>query len=62
MYRRAHCCSDVAKRPHVRPVIKLKNQRELTQTTYPDGENGGGRTPLESTDVRGVVSFESARI
>jgi hypothetical protein len=40
MYRRAHCCNNVAKRAQVRLITRLKNQSELTQTAYFGGENG----------------------
>jgi hypothetical protein len=40
MYRRAHCCSDVARRAHVRLITKLRNQSELTQTAWLGGEKG----------------------
>ena len=38
MYLRAHCCSNVARRAHVRLIAKLRNQSELTQMACFDGE------------------------
>ena len=61
IYRRDHCRNNVARRPQVRPITKLKNQRELTQTAYPGGENDGGMA-TEGTEVGGTVVFGSARI
>ena len=62
MYRRAHCCSDVAKRAHVMLITRLKNQSEFTQMAYIGGENGGGVATVEGKDVPGAVPFGSARI
>ena len=59
MYRRDHCCSDVANKAHVRLMTKLRNQSEFTQTAYLGGENGGGLAKGEGMDVR--VAFGSAR-
>ena len=42
MYRRAHCCKDVANRAHETLMTKLKNHNEFTQMAYLGGENGGG--------------------
>lgn len=61
MYRRAHCCNDVAKRAHVRLMTKLKDQSEFTQTAYVGGENWGGVETVEGMEVGGMV-FELARI
>jgi hypothetical protein len=38
MYRRAHCCTDVASIAQVRLITKLKSQSELAQTEYPGVE------------------------
>src|SRR6266702_3353752 len=43
MYLCAHCCSNVASRAQVRPIIKLKNQSAFTQTAWFGGENGVGK-------------------
>ena len=51
MYRRAHCCNDVANSAAVRLITKLRNQSELTQMAYLGGENGGGLGMLEGIDV-----------
>jgi hypothetical protein len=59
MYRRNHCCSDVANRAHVRLMTKLKNQSEFTQMACLGGENGGGMATGEGIDAR--VAFGSAR-
>jgi len=37
-------------RAQVRPIAKLKNQSEFTQTAYVGGENGGGL--VEGIDER----------
>jgi hypothetical protein len=58
MYRRDHCCRDVANSAHVRLMTKLKNQSEFTQMAYFGGVNGGGLTTGEM-DL--CVAFESAR-
>ena len=47
-YRRAHCCSNVARRAQVRLITRLKNQSALTHTAEFDGENGGGEAGGES--------------
>jgi hypothetical protein len=62
MYRRAHCCNDVAKTAQVRLITKLKNQSEFTQMVYLGGENGGGTAGMDGMDVRGSVAFGSAKI
>ena len=56
-YRRAHCCSNVARRAHVRLITRLKNQSELTQTAWFGGENGGGEEgrELELLDPFGLI-------
>jgi hypothetical protein len=59
MYRRSHCCSDVASKAHVRLMTKLKNQSEFTQMAYLGGENGGGWATGEGIDER--VEFGSER-
>jgi len=42
IYRRAHCCNDIADRAQVRLIHKLRNHSEFTQIAYLGGENGGG--------------------
>src|SRR6266702_972138 len=37
IYRRTHCCNNVASKAHVRLMAKLKNQSELTQMAYIGG-------------------------
>ena len=57
MYRRAHCCSNVAKRAHVRLMTKLRNQSELTHTAEVGGENVDG-----SESEGGMTIWEPLRI
>ena len=45
-YRRAHCCSNVARRAQVRLITKLKNQSALTKTAWFGGEKGSGEAGL----------------
>ena len=59
MYRRDHCCSDVANSAHVRLITKLKNQSEFTQMAYLGGENWGG---LARGEMGVCVAFGLARI
>src|SRR6266850_2803475 len=60
MYRRAHCCSNVANSAQVRPITKLRNHSELTQTAYFGGENGmDGSGSMEG--IRMWDPLESAR-
>jgi len=61
MYRRAHWRTIIAKSALVRLITKLKNQSEFTQMAYLGGENGGGVAMVEGIDVRGTVTFGSAR-
>ena len=61
-YRCDHCRNIVANRPQVRLITKLKNQSEFTQTAYVGGENGGGIATAEGMEVRGTVTFGSARV
>jgi hypothetical protein len=61
MYRRVHCCNDVAKRAHVRLITKLKNQSVFTQMAYLGGVNGGGIAITEGIDVGDTVTFGLAR-
>src|SRR6266702_5915398 len=49
MYRHAHCCSNMARRLHVRLMARLKNQSVLTQTVYVCGENASGIDGVEGT-------------
>ena len=58
-YLRAHCCNNVARSAHVRPITKLSNQRELTQIANFGGENGGGSVEVARMDARDT--FGSAR-
>ena len=50
MYRRAHCCNDVATIAHERLITKLKNQNVFAQTAYLGGMNAGGLERVEDTD------------
>jgi hypothetical protein len=59
MYRRAHCCNNVASRALVRLIAKLRNQSELTQTADFGGVNGGGLAGVARIDARDM--FGSAR-
>jgi hypothetical protein len=59
MYRRAHCCNNVASRAHVRPITKLRNHSELTQTADFGGEKGGGLAGMARIDA--LDRFGSAR-
>lgn len=61
MYRRAHCCSNVARRPHVRLMLKLKNQSEFTQIAKLGGVNGGGLASKGGIDMLDLLPLESAR-
>ena len=51
-YRRAHCCSNVASRAHVRLITKLSDQSELTKTADFGAEKGGGCAGVARIDVR----------
>jgi hypothetical protein len=51
MYRRAHCCRNVARRPHVRLMLKLRNQREFKQMAKRGGENGCGLMSNEGIEM-----------
>jgi len=62
MYRRDHCCSDVAKTAPVRLITRLNDQSEFTQIACLGGENGGGMVRVEGMDVGDTVMFGSARI
>jgi len=42
MYRRVHCCSNIASRAQERVITKLKNQSELTQMADFGGEKVKG--------------------
>jgi hypothetical protein len=59
MYRRAHCCNNVASRAHVRLMTKLRNQSELAQTADFGGEKGGSLAGVARIDARDT--FGSAR-
>ena len=59
IYRRAHCCIDVANSAQIRLSTKLKSHSEFTQMAYVGGENGGGLAKGEGTELR--VTFGSAR-
>ena len=53
MYRRAHCCSNVASRAQVKLIAKLKNHNALTQIAYNGGENAGGEDRVRGTEALG---------
>jgi len=54
IYRRDHCCSNVASIAHERLMTKLKDQSEFTQTAYLGGENAGGVATADGVDGRGT--------
>jgi len=51
MYRRAHCCSSVARAAHVRLMVKLRNHSELTQMAYFCGEKVDRSARVDSGEV-----------
>ena len=55
MYRRAHCCSNVASRAQVKLIAKLKNHNALTQIADNGGENAGGADRVRRTDELGLA-------
>jgi hypothetical protein len=57
MYRRARWCSNVARRPHVMMMARLKNQSELTQTVYLGGGNTG-----KLDEIEGMVGVSSVGV
>jgi hypothetical protein len=50
----------VARRVHVRPIAKLRNQREFAQIADGVGENGGGADSVGGTET--LTSASSLKI
>jgi len=59
MYRRAHCCTNIASRAQERVITKLKDQSELTQMTDFGGEKVCGLDNVGGMETR--VLLGSAR-
>ncbi len=59
MYRRAHCCNNIASNEQERVITKLKDQSEFTQTVDLGGEKVGGLDRVEEAGTS--VLLESAR-
>lgn len=55
MYRRVHCCNQVASSAHIRLRHKLKNQSELIKIADREGEKGGGSAGEARIDVRDTL-------
>jgi len=51
MYRRAHCCSNVARKAHVRLMVKLRNHSILTQMACFCGEKVDRPARVDSAEV-----------
>src|SRR5712691_2166285 len=55
VYRRAHCCNNVANRVSKRMINKLRKKHVFVQMAYTRGENSGGSGGMDARELFGSV-------